>query len=407
MERFEARGARWRLLALGTLAVLVAACGGGTSNSSSSSSNSAPYIVGGIGPLSGAAASTRALSDGAVSYFNQMNRDGTKINGRKVEFISMDDKGVPDTAVADVRDLQSRGASAIVGPQTSTDLVAAVPVAKQVQIPLIAAGPTTSMLVPAQPYVYLGDISAISDMYFEIDFTKNYLKLPTTAKIAFIGASTTSGSEQLGVMQKQLPSAGYQLTYTEQVPSNATDLSSTAAKVKASGAGAVMMGLPDATATLLVNALGSLAVNVPLIDYHAVAPGTVLKMNNPNFYFVRQFELTTANNPAMKKVTAAAATDNLTDEFNGSYGFLTSWVSAAIIAAALKNCQGQCTGADMEKALEKVKVDIPGILFSTIQYSKTRHQAIGSGKFYHVDKPDGSLVQAGTRTYTKFLDTGV
>src|SRR5581483_4204872 len=221
----DARGNRWRLGALAAVAAVVAACGGGTSTTSNSSTSSSPYIVGGIGPLSGAAASTRALSDGAVSYFNQMNRDGTKINGRKVEFVSMDDKGVPDTAVADVRDLQSRGASAIIGPQTSTNLVAAVPVAKQVQIPVIAAGPTTSMLVPAEPYVYLGDIGAISDMYFEIDFSKNFLKIPSNAKVAFIGASTTAGSEQLSVMQAQLPNNSYQLTYSELVPSNATDLS--------------------------------------------------------------------------------------------------------------------------------------------------------------------------------------
>src|SRR5581483_6322093 len=102
--------------------------------------------------------------------------------------------------------------------------------------------------------------------------------------------STTSGSEQLSVMQAQLPKNSYQLTYSELVPSNATDLSSTAAKVKAAAPEVVMMGLPDATATLLVNALNSLSFNAPLVDYHAVAPGTVTKMNDPNFYFVRQFE---------------------------------------------------------------------------------------------------------------------
>lgn len=392
-----------RRFALGALALVVVACGGTTNTTSSSTST--PYLVGGIGPLSGAAASTRALVDGAVSYFNQMSRDKQTINGRTVKFVSMDDKGVPDTAIANVRDLQSQGASAIIGPQTSTTLVPAIPVAKQLQLPLIAAGTGTAFLVPAQPYVYLGDISAVSDMYFEIDFAKNFLKVPSNAKVAWVGASTSAGTEQLAVMKAQVPKAGYQLAYTEQVPSNATDLSSTAAKIKAASPDVIMLGLPDATATLLDNALVSQSVSVPIVDYHAVAPGTVQKLNNPNFYFIRQFELTTANNAAMKKVAASAAADGLTDEFNSSYGFLTSWVGAAIIAQALKSCPGQCSGVDMDKSLEKVKVDLTGITFAPIQYSTTRHQAIGSGKFYHLDKADGTLVQAGSQTYSKFLDS--
>jgi ABC-type branched-subunit amino acid transport system substrate-binding protein len=380
---------------------LVVACGG--SGAASSPTSAAPYVIGAVGPLSGAIAPANAPTvDGATAFFNQLNRDNVKINGRKVEFVPADDKGDPATALANMRDLQGRGASAVLAV-FSTTFVAMTPLAKQLQLPTIGTGPTKDLVNPAQPYIYGSDIQVISEMYFEIQFLQQVVKLKDGAKIAFVGAASAAGRDTLNTIKLAISDAKYQLVFSDLVPSAAADLAPVASKIRDANPDAIALAIPDAPFTLLMNALTSLGVNVPTVDYHALGVGTLAKQNNPNIYFVRQFELTTANTSGMNKVRAAAEKEGKSDELNTTYGYLSGWVAAAILAEALKSCSGSCTGADMEKSMEKLKLDLPGVTFQAIQYSETRHVAVGSARVYHLDKPGGQVVQATQTVYTKFM----
>jgi branched-chain amino acid transport system substrate-binding protein len=383
------------------LVLVVVACGGG--GTTGTPANAAPYVIGAVGPLSGPIAPANAPTvDGATAFFNQLGRDNVKINGRKLEFVPVDDKADPTTALANMRDLQGRGASAVLAI-FSTTFVAMTPLAKQLQMPTIGTGPTKDLVNPAQPYVYGSDIQVISEMYFEIQFLQQVIKLKDGARIAFVGAATAAGQDTLNTIKLAISDAKYQLVFSDLVPSASTDLAPTASKIRDAKPDAIALAIPDAPFTLLMNALTSLGVNVPTVDYHALGVSTLSKQNNPNIYFIRQFELTTASNPGMNKVRAAAEIEGKSDKLNTTFGYLSGWVAAAILTEALKSCSGSCSGADMEKSMEKLKVDLPGVTFQAIQYSQTRHVAVGSARVYHLDKPGGQVVQATPTIFTKFM----
>lgn len=98
------------VLAVATLALT--GCRG--SDGSGGSGDTSPIVVGSVNTKSGPATFPEA-SQAAAAVFDQVNKDGG-IDGRKISYQALDDKGDPATASADARQLVgSDGAVAMVG----------------------------------------------------------------------------------------------------------------------------------------------------------------------------------------------------------------------------------------------------------------------------------------------------
>lgn len=380
-------------------ASLLAACGGTGTSGSGSGSASGPIVVGGDGPYSGAASSTKGLIDGADSFFKQLGRDGGTIDGRKIKFETLDDRTAPDQAVANIRKLASDGAVGIIGPQTSTLVPPAGVVAVQNRIPLIAAGTPAELL--ASDYGYLGDISYIEEMSMEVKFLHDQLKLPAGSKLSFVGADTSAGVSTRDAFAAAAKAAGYQVVSNELIPSGAADVSAVVNGIRGAKPDGIGIALPDATFTLLMNGLNTAGLsNVPSVDYHAVSAGTLAAVKNPNAYALRQWELNTVDNPAMNKIRDAAEKDGYKAEFDTQYGFLSSYLEADIIYEALKKCGKDCTSQALAKDLSTTTLDIPGVTFGKVGFTPDRHIMVSSARVYHYDSASGQVVQASDTSYS-------
>lgn len=105
-----------------------------------------PVVIGISVQLTGAAAEMGlGVRNGAELAAMDIN-DAGGIDGRPVELMPIDDRGDPEQARTNVRDLAAAGAVAIIGNVQSNLSVAAAPVADELGIVLISPGSTTDEL---------------------------------------------------------------------------------------------------------------------------------------------------------------------------------------------------------------------------------------------------------------------
>jgi hypothetical protein len=74
-------------------------------------------------------------------------------------------------------------------------------------------------------------------------------------------------------------------------------------------------------------------------------------------------------------------------------------VSGAIVADALKQCPGDCPPAEFSKAMFKVNVNLPGLIWAPITFTSAKTQGVTSAKIYHLDST-GTVVPANNTVYT-------
>ena len=106
-------------------------------------------------PLSGMSGGTGLeLQRGALAAFGQANRNGG-VYGREIEAVTLDDGYDPPRTVANTRDLIGRGVFALANYHGTPTTVAALPLIKEADIPLIAPFTGSSLLRSASlPQVF-------------------------------------------------------------------------------------------------------------------------------------------------------------------------------------------------------------------------------------------------------------
>ncbi|WP_300390949.1 ABC transporter substrate-binding protein [Fusobacterium sp.] len=118
--------------------------------------------IGGMGPLTGSAAIYgTSIENGAKLAFEEINSNGGVL-GKKLEYISLDEKADPIEAVNAYNKLIDSGVSAIIGSVTSKSTLAVAEIASQDGIPMIT--PTATQI----------DITKEGSSVFRTCFTDPY-----------------------------------------------------------------------------------------------------------------------------------------------------------------------------------------------------------------------------------------
>lgn len=112
------------LVLTSALVMSMAACGGSSESGSSESAGSDTFKIGGIGPVTGAAAIYgEAVKNGAQIAVDEINAAGG-INGKQIEFKFEDDEHDAEKAVNAYNTLKDWGMQMLLGTVTSTPCVA-------------------------------------------------------------------------------------------------------------------------------------------------------------------------------------------------------------------------------------------------------------------------------------------
>lgn len=197
----------------------------------------------------------------------QINKAGG-IKGRKLELIVYDTQGDATKAVQGVNKLiKDDKVVAIIGPSTTGDSMAVIPVIEKAEIPLISCAAGIKITDPVKKWVFKtaqNDVLAVMKIY-------KYLQKQKISKIAILTVSDgfgSSGREQLKLQSKEF---GMQIISDETYGPKDDDMTVQLTKVRDSEAQAIICWGTNPGPAKVARNVKQLGIKLPLFMSHGVS----------------------------------------------------------------------------------------------------------------------------------------
>jgi branched-chain amino acid transport system substrate-binding protein len=296
---------------------------------------------------------------GLQSYVASVNKSGG-INGYKLKVISVDTQANPVTTRSGFQQLQGDGVVGVVGPNDSTTLVPLAPLVKAAKIPDLSLAALTTLDTPAEPYLYATGLpvayqAVIAANWMKTEASKEGI---TDPKVAILTLQTPAVAELVSGLVSAIPKVDHgTVVLNSTVPVTATDLTTEASAIIAAKPDFVQVGLLPTQVPSLVQALRNAGIKAPVMNYFVASdPSTFAATDDSGYYAVRDFAAPQENQPGVAAMRKAAVDAGQLKSFNTDTSYFTyGYVSGEILGAAIKKCGSSCTGADVNKALEKIR----------------------------------------------------
>jgi len=227
-----------------------------------------PIKIGGLfavtGPASFLGEPERNTAQMVVSEINAAGG----IKGRKLELIVYDTQGDATKAVqAANRLIKDDKVSAIIGPSTTGDTMAVIPVAEKAQIPLISCAAGSKITDPVKKWVFKtaqNDGLAVAKIY-------ENLKRKKIAKVAILTVSDGFGSSGREQLKAQAAAHGMQIVSDDTYGPKDTDMTAQLTKIRGSGAQAVICWGTNPGPAVIARNAKQLGLKLPLYMSHGVS----------------------------------------------------------------------------------------------------------------------------------------
>lgn len=203
----------------------------------------------------------------AVMMVDEINKAGG-IKGRKLELVVYDTQGDATKAVQAVNKLiKDDNVVAIIGPSTTGDSMAVIPVVEKAEIPLISCAAGIKITDPVKKWVFKtaqNDSLAVMKIY-------KYLQQQKISKVAILTVSDgfgSSGREQLKGLAKEFDMT---IVSDETYGPKDTDMTVQLTKVRDSEAQAIICWGTNPGPAIVARNAKQLGIKIPLFMSHGVS----------------------------------------------------------------------------------------------------------------------------------------
>src|SRR5664280_966247 len=227
-----------------------------------------PIKIGALFSVSGPAAFLgEPERNTAQMLVNEINKAGG-IKGRQLELIIIDTQGDATKAVQGVNKLiKDDKVVAIIGPSTTGDSMAVIPIVEKAEIPLISCAAGIKITDPVKKWVFKtaqNDVLAVTKIY-------KYLQKQKIAKVAILTVSDgfgSSGREQLKLQSKEF---GMQIISDETYGPKDDDMTVQLTKIRDSQAQAIICWGTNPGPAKVARNVKQLGIKIPLYMSHGVS----------------------------------------------------------------------------------------------------------------------------------------
>ena len=226
-----------------------------------------PYKVGAVLSVTGAASFLGEPEKNTVLLMkDQINKAGG-INGHPIEVIIEDSKSDETQAVLAAKKLlNSDNVIAIIGPSTTGESMALVPIMNSAKTPLIscAAGAGITQPVNERYWIFKTpqyDFSAVESIYA-------YMKKHGISKVGILSISTGFGDAGKKALHEMAPKYGITIVADERYGPKDSDMTTQLTKVKAAGAQAVINWSIGPGQVIVTKNWYALKMEIPLFQSH-------------------------------------------------------------------------------------------------------------------------------------------
>ena len=342
------------------------------------------FTVVSVTDVSGGQASNNGMAAyGPKAYFDMINAAGG-VNGKKVEYISLDTQTTVNGAVAAFEKAVGYNPVAILMGGLSVEAPASLPTAVKANIPVLASGglPDT-WIYPARPYVYETIPSAYQSAWANGEFIKRLAKEKRIRKpkIAVTALNSAYGSDFVKNMKELAPKMGYEVVADEITALDATDFAGGAAKFAAAKPDFVAAIQVENFAPIVVGALRANGLKAPFLNFFGGdSPALFAKLSDPDYYAYRMVAF--PSDPHLTVMEQATAKSGVT-QYRTKQFFTVSWVEAMLVVDALKRCGVNCTSQQLNEQLLKTNHNYAPYTFGTVTLNDKRHYLINYMQPFH------------------------
>src|SRR5215213_3010633 len=212
----------WLVLLLAVAALTVAACGrddddggGGGGGDSDPGITDDSIKLGGSYPFSGPASAYRSIEQGAQAYVSFVNSEGG-VDGRKIDFVTLDDAYEPAKAVQNSRRLiQEEQVFALFNTLGTANNVAIWDYANKQEVPQVFVATGASLWgadIPAHPWTIGWQPDYVTESKVYADYLKEN---KPNAKVAVLYQNDAFGKNLLGGFEKAIGGSGIKVVAKE------------------------------------------------------------------------------------------------------------------------------------------------------------------------------------------------
>ncbi len=226
-----------------------------------------PIKIGGLFAVTGPASFLgEPERNSAQMVVNQINAAGG-IKGRKIEFITLDTQGDATKAVQAATRLAMEGVVAIVGPSTTGDTMAVIPVVERAMVPLISCAAGIKITEPVKPWVFKtaqNDYLAVAKIY-------EMLQQRRINRVAILTVSDSfgsSGREQLKALASRYR---MEIVSDDTYGPKDTDMTPQLTRIRGGSALAVICWGTNPGPAIIARNFRQLGMKLPLFMSHGVS----------------------------------------------------------------------------------------------------------------------------------------
>jgi branched-chain amino acid transport system substrate-binding protein len=342
----------------------------------------APIKVGFIAPLSGPVAAYGAALKYAPAMVVKDINDAGGINGSPVELVTVDSPNNPNQTVTGLRRLVNEDhVVAVIGPYYTGEMQAAVPLAKELRVPILGYTPAATHpgLVEMNEWSFLADSSEEKTVSIAVDGFKRVN--PNVRRLVLVGDSQTAVTAVTlrDVWPKVLPDKGYEIVDTITFNFGTSDFSPIATRIRASGAEGIAISSLSPAAPNLLQELERQGTHLPVVSsaHLQTVPPLPQIMGKTADGMVQTFFFSPdeAQKPAVKawldKYEAAIKAENPGAEIPvvGYACEVQTYDDAGMLMQAIKNAgvRGDTPPAEARDKVRQALMDLkgfPGVLHS-------------------------------------------
>jgi len=324
----------------------------------------------------------------------EINKAGG-IKGRKLELIVYDTQGDATKAVQGVNKLiKDDKVVAIIGPSTTGDSMAVIPVVEKAEIPLVSCAAGIKITDPVKKWVFKtaqNDVLAVMKIY------KN-LQKQKISKIAILTVSDgfgSSGREQLKAQAKEFD---MNILSDETYGPKDTDMTVQLTKIRQSNAQAIICWGTNPGPAIVARNAKQLGIKIPLYMSHGVSSKKFIELAGdgsegiilPSGRVIVADQLP-ASDPQKKSLMSYVKKYREHYKVEGDHFGGHAWDAVMLLKSAME--KGGFTPAAIRDQLEKTK-KFAGI-GGTFSYSPQDHAGLSSDAFVlvKIEKGDWKLLK--------------
>jgi len=364
---------------------------------SDAAADEGPIVIGMNIELSGpAAVQGQAYSDAGQLWAEQVNAEGG-ILGREVELEILDNRSDQTEAVTLTRQLQERGAVAMIGPGTSPTTLAAMDAIVEAGIPTFSMGSSDAIVSPVEqrPNVFKAPVGSGPNVSAAIA----YLAEQGISDVGLIAVNNPYGEAGIAGWQAAADAGEVTLVGIERFEADDTDTTAQLNNLVGAGAQAIaVVAIPPGAPTVRRNAVDNLGLELPMvfdagagaelfIDLAGEAAEGALVTHPPTLIW----DQVAADDPQAEAL--AAFGEAYTERYGAMSGFAGyAWDALGLLKAAIEEAQTtqpQRVVTALEGLGEYVGVD------GVYSLSPEDHQGLDEESLRVLTVREGAWVEAG------------